>query len=93
MIRRLNIVVAEDTKGKEKVLYVGRQRAEAQKVFDDCVKEGKAKNVMMIRNPQGRNKRPASLKLIAKDAASDAKKAKAAEKAEADPKEQPEAKK
>ena len=82
-MKRVNIILATDSKGKVSALHIGESVAEAKEVVNDAMKEGKLAEIRWIRNPAGKVFRPAIAKKKLAAARKAAKEAEAKAKAEA----------
>jgi hypothetical protein len=52
MIKNLNIIVAQDAKGKIKLLHGGTDRGKAQKIFEKAANDPENECVLHVRNPK-----------------------------------------
>lgn len=69
MIKRLNLVVAEDLKGELSVVYLGRDKAEATVEFEKLQADAKVRELVQIRDRKViRTRRPAAAVKSAQEA-------------------------
>lgn len=71
-MKRLNLVIATDEKGKLSCLHIGESFVDARVVIDKALADGKLAEVALVRNPSGKVFRPKAAKAAADKAKAEA---------------------